>query len=106
MRIPTTPFAHQEAEAEEIRRQAFAVFVSEIGDWAAEGRGFGFVLGEIEAGYRAARAIPGHNPYGPGRFAYHAMLFAEGYGWPSTLRAIAQAMEADEALKRDADQRR
>ena len=97
-----TPLAEQEAQAEEIRRQARAVFVAEIRDWLAT-VGCGDVLADLEAAYRARR---NSTYYGPGRFAYHAMLFAAGYGWPDTLRAVAQAMESDEQAQRELMDRR
>jgi hypothetical protein len=97
MRIPTTPFAHREAEAEEIRRQAFAVLVGSLRDYA-HGGCWCIVLQALSDAYPpAVPDLP---------VSQEIAQFAEGYGWPSTLRAIAQAMEADEALKRDADQRR
>jgi hypothetical protein len=94
-----------EHEAETIRQQAWDLFVAEVRDWAAAIK-YGNVLEDLMHAYCALQMNPDYMPYGPGRFAYHAMLFSREHGWPSTLRAIAQAMQADEQAKQEAMDRR
>ena len=108
-----TPLAEQERAAEEIRRTAFEVFVAAMRDYAAAWT-WRNVIDGMDLAYRADAAV------GPKIEACHhdgervtlpifvceIQHFAEGYGWPNTLRAIAQAMEADEQFKAEAEARR
>ena len=88
------------------REQAREAFVASVRKWAVDVHGFGNVLEDVMHGYCALQMNPTYMPYGPGRFAYHAMQFAAAHGWPDTLRAVAQAMDADERERRELVDRR
>jgi hypothetical protein len=92
-------------EAEDARLQAWEDFVALTREWDRLHR-YGGVLEDLMHGYCAASMNPDYMPYGPGRFAYHAMQFAKEHGWPDTLRAIAQAMQDDERHRRELVDRR
>jgi hypothetical protein len=89
--------AQQEAEAEDVRRQAFEIFVGSLRDFAGWSSWERVVSG-LFAAYsgRAADDV----------VDLDIEQFAEGYGWPSTLRALAAAMDLDEQFKRQCGDRR
>jgi hypothetical protein len=87
------------------RQRAWEDFVALTRGWDELHR-YGNLLEDLMRGYCAASRNPDYMPYGPGRFAYHAMLFAQAHGWPATLRAIAQAMQDDERHRRELVDRR
>jgi hypothetical protein len=96
-RMPT-PLAQQEHEQAEIRRQAAALFVASLRDWAAHD-GWYSVMRGVTSRYdtdQRARTVA----------AAEVDDFSSGYGWPSTFRALADAIELDEQAKRDAMDRR
>lgn len=96
--LPMTELGRQEHEAEQIRQQAWDVFVASMRD---EANAWGWdtvvlTLADVYAG--RFRDIDVRET--------EIAQFAAGYGWPDTLRAVAAAMQADEQFKRQAEARR
>lgn len=98
-RFPT-PLAQQEADAEATRQEQLDIFVASLRDYAHK-YDWALLLACIPGAYEKRQAgwvVEGMRA--------EIDAFAEGYGWPSTLRAIAQAMEADDVAKRELESRR
>jgi hypothetical protein len=91
-----------EHEADQIRQDAFAGFVASMRDYA-HGDGWEAVVAEVPEAMKYLRVC-----YAAFETSIQKELmdFAEGYGWPDTLRAIASAMQADEQARREAMDRR
>jgi hypothetical protein len=87
-----TPLAEQEAQAKEIRRQAFAVFVASMRDEAAR-LSWAVICDGIADSFTESGSR-------------EVQDFKDGWGWPDTLRAIADAMQADDTARREAFERR
>lgn len=97
-----TPLAQQEHDAAEAKRQAWDVFVASLRDYGHEG-GWDWIMRRLSYAFNGDYT----SLTGPcGTAERDIRQFAEGYGWPDTLRALAQAMQADEQMKREAMDRR
>jgi hypothetical protein len=81
------------------RQRAWDIFVASLRDYAHKFDYTAVLLELTDAhdGYWARGVVPLRD---------EIAQFAEGYGWPDTLRAIAAAMQADEQVRREAMDRR
>lgn len=105
-----------EMEAHHERQQAWDIFVASLRDRMAEDAKCGWsdlpacpMLYDIARIYRhgsVSYAYVDGNANDLSPIQVEIKQFAEGYGWPATLRALAQGMEADETLKKELDGRR
>ena len=95
-----TPLAQRELEAETQRQQAWAIFVASLRDYAHRTRWCRSQLFAVLMD--AADDEAGDS----GAVECEIRAFAGLYGWPDTLRAVAQALEADETQQRELEARR
>jgi hypothetical protein len=100
MRFPKTPLAEQEADAAATTQDARNIFVASLRDFLAR---YSVPMLLHDAAVAYAGVLDKDEYDVPQR---HMRAFADGYGWPSTFRAIAQAIEADDVAKREAERRR
>jgi hypothetical protein len=85
-----------EVEAEAVRQEQWAIFVASLRDYA-------FHDGWAEVLTAVTEAFDG---FIGTAITMQIREFAEAYGWPDTLRALAQAWQADEQAKREVMDRR
>jgi hypothetical protein len=99
----------EDIEAERIRQEAWDIFVASLRDQMAADSSRGWSdLPACPLLYYLARTYRWNDRERDGLSVVQAdmLSFAERYGWPDTLRAIAQAMQADLDLQREALDRR
>ena len=89
-------------EDEQLCEKRWAEFVTEMRRWLRL-LGIADVISELDCAYRA-RELPDF--YGPGRCALHIGNFAHSEGWPDTLRALARAMDEQQAEIAEVERRR
>lgn len=84
-----TLLEERERELDETARQARAIFVASLRDFLSK---YSLDFGGLAGGCDATDA--------------EIRQFADLYGWPDTLRALAQAMQVDEQMKAECEARR